>query len=320
VPGIERIVFFGTPEFAVPALEALAGAGRAPILVVTQPARPAGRGRRLVDPPVAARARELGLEVVQPQRVRAPEFLAALREREPDLAVVVAFGQIFPRELLELPARGCLNVHASLLPRWRGAAPIAAAIEAGDETSGVVVQRMVEALDAGPVLGRRQTAIASAETAGELALRLARLGAELLVETIGAFEAGSVREEAQDESEATYAPKLAGPARLDLGRPASELVRLIRSRTPAPGADLLFRGESLRVLAARALPPDGEDAAPGAFLGVHGACARLAAADGSALDLERVQRPGRAPVSGRDFANGARLMRGERFGESEELS
>ncbi|MCB1007470.1 MAG: methionyl-tRNA formyltransferase [Acidobacteria bacterium] len=320
MPRVERIVFFGTPEFAVPALDALVAAGRAPTLVVTQPARPAGRGRRLVDPPVAARARELALEIGQPPRVRAPEFLASLRERAPDLAVVVAFGQIFPRELLELPPHGCLNVHASLLPRWRGAAPIAAAIEAGDAKTGVVVQRMVEALDAGPMVGRRETAIGPEETTGSLAERLARLGAEALLETIEALEAGTLREETQDEAAATYAPKLSGPARLDPSRPASELERLVRSRTPAPGADLSWRGGSLRVLAARALPGiagiDG-GAQEGVFLGVAGSAARLATGGGSVLELLNVQRPGRAPVSGRDFANGARLIPGERFGGEE---
>lgn len=315
---IERIAFFGTPEFALPALEALVAEGRPPVLVVTQPARPAGRGRRLVEPPVAVRARELELEVVQPLRVRAPEFLAAFRERDVDLAVVVAFGQIFPKDLLDLPRLGCLNVHASLLPRWRGAAPIAAAIEAGDASTGVAVQRMVEALDAGPVLTRRATEIRPGETAGALAERLASLGAQALLEAVASIEAGSAREEPQDESAATFAPKLTGPACLDLRRNGVDLERLVRSRTPNPGTDLPWREGGLRVLEVRAHPRGGDEATPGSFLGVVDDAARLVAGNGSVLDLLRVQRPGRAPVSGRDFANGARLRPGDLLGRGEE--
>ncbi|GMU66990.1 MAG: methionyl-tRNA formyltransferase [Acidobacteriota bacterium] len=311
--GIDRIVFFGTPAFAVPALEALVAAGRRPVLVVTQPARPAGRGRKLVEPPVAVRARELGLEVEAVERVRAPEFLERLATLAPDLAVVVAFGQIFPRALLELPRLGCLNVHASLLPRWRGAAPIAAAIAEGDAETGVAIQRMEEGLDTGPVYASRSTPIGAEETAGELTARLAGLGAELLVEVISRLERGDLVAIEQDAAGATHASKLAGVRDLDLTRSAVELAREVRAYTPEPGAALAIRGERVKVLGAR----DGGSGAgtpPGIVLGVVGESLRLAAAGDSVLELVRAQRPGGRPVSGRDLANGLRLTPGEAVG------
>lgn len=311
MPALERLIFFGTPTFAVPSLEGLVAAGRPPRLVVTRPTRPVGRGGRLTEPPVAERARALGLEVAQPARVRDPQFLDLLRPLAPDLAIVVAFGQIFPRELLALPRLGCVNLHASLLPRWRGAAPIAAAIEAGDAETGVTTQRMEEGLDSGPVLGERRTAILPEETAGELGARLAQLGAELLLETVAALERGTAVERPQDDQAATYAGKLLGPAPLDLERTAAELSRLVRSRSPEPGATVTVAGEPVRVIAAReATGPGGVDAPPGLVLGIAGPALQVAVGGGSVLSLERVQRPGRAVVSGRDFANGARLTAG----------
>jgi methionyl-tRNA formyltransferase len=309
---IGRLVFFGTPAFAVPALEALVAAGRAPARVVTQPPRPAGRKRRLAEPPVAVRARELGLEVDQPDRVRSPEFLERIATLAPDLAVVVAFGQIFPVALLELPARGCLNVHASLLPRWRGAAPIPAAIAAGDPETGVCVQRMDVGLDTGPVLASRATPIGPDETAGELAGRLARLGAELLLETIVALDRGDVTARPQDDAAATWAPKLGGPVALDLARPAPELAREVRAFEPEPGSFLAAGGENLRVR--RATAASGTTpASPGELVGIAGSSLCVAAGGGSILALELVQRPGGRPVSGRDYANGRRLGAGDRL-------
>jgi methionyl-tRNA formyltransferase len=308
VSGIRRIVFFGTPAFAVPALEALVAAGRRPVLVVTQPARPAGRGRKLVEPPVAVRARELGLEVEAVAKVRAPEFLERLEALAPDLAVVVAFGQIFPRALLDLPRLGCLNVHASLLPRWRGAAPIAAAIAAGDAETGVAVQRMEEGLDSGPVFAARSTPIGAEETAGELGTRLAALGAELLVEVIEDLERGRAVAVPQVDAAATHASKLVGVRELDLARPADELAREVRAFTPEPGVALTIRGERVKLLGARA--GGGSPDRTGTVLGIAGAALRVAAGDGTVLEILRAQRPGARPVSGRDLANGLRLVAG----------
>jgi methionyl-tRNA formyltransferase len=313
VSGIDRIVFFGTPAFAVPALEALVAAGRRPVAVVTQPARPAGRGRKLIEPPVAVRARELGLEVEAVARVRAPEFLERLALLTPDLAVVVAFGQIFPRALLELPRLGCLNVHASLLPRWRGAAPIAAAVAAGDAETGVAIQRMEEGLDTGPVYAARSTPIGADETAGELTPRLAALGAQLLVEVVARLEVGTAVAARQDEAAATYAPKLTGVRDIDLTRSAVELAREVRAYTPEPGVALAMRGERVKLLGARD-GGGGSSSDPGTVLGVAGETLRLAAGTGSVLEIVRAQRPGGRPVSGRDLANGLRLVPGEAVG------
>jgi methionyl-tRNA formyltransferase len=312
VARIERIVFFGTPAFAVPALEALVASGRAPGRVVTQPARPSGRGRRLADPPVATRARELGLAVEQVERVAAPEFLERLAALAPDLAVVVAFGQIFPRALLDLPRLGCLNVHASLLPRWRGAAPIPAAIAAGDVETGVSIQRMEEGLDTGPVHAERATSIGARETAGELSRRLASIGAELLLEVVEELERGAGAPRPQDEARATRAPKLAGVRLLDPSRPAAHLARQVRAYNPEPGSALVVRGEHVKVLEAVASEAR-TSGPPGEVLGSGGDALRLAAGGGSVLELLRVQRPGGRPVSGRDLANGLHLAPGERL-------
>src|SRR5947199_3215668 len=189
---IDRIVFFGTPEFAVPTLAALVGAGRAPVRVVTQPARRAGRGQQRQDPPVARWAREHGLPVMQPERVRDPAFLEEVAALNPDVAVVVAFGQIFPRALLDLPRHGCVNLHASLLPRWRGASPIQAALAAGDARTGVTTMKMDEGMDTGPILLEESVEIGPAETAGELGKRLAEKGARLMVRTIDLLERGEI--------------------------------------------------------------------------------------------------------------------------------
>ncbi|HSM13063.1 MAG TPA: methionyl-tRNA formyltransferase [Thermoanaerobaculia bacterium] len=309
---IDRIVFFGTPGFALPALEALVSAGRAPVLVVSQPARPAGRGRRLVEPSVVLRAAELGLPVAQPERVRAPEFLDRLDALAPDLAVVVAFGQIFPERLLDLPRLGCVNVHASLLPRWRGAAPIAAAIAAGDAETGVSIQRMEAGLDTGPVFAERRLAIGVRETAGELGERLARAGAELLLEVLAGLERGGLEARPQDAARSTYAPKLAGALALELERPAAEVDRSVRAHLPDPGAYVRLGEERIKVLDLR---PGDEGAAgePGTVVGVAGDGLRVATGAGTTVDLLRVQRPGGRPMSGRDLANGLRLVRGLRL-------
>jgi len=308
---IDRIVFFGTPEFALPSLDALVAAGRRPTLVVSQPARPAGRGRRLVEPPVAERARALGLPVAQPAKVRNEEFLAEIGRLGPDLAVVVAFGQIFPQALLDLPRLGCLNVHASLLPRWRGAAPVAAAIAAGDAETGVAIQQMEAGLDTGPVFAARSTAIGDDEDAGALGLRLAALGAELLLEVVAALERGEAVATPQPGAGATYAPKLVGVRFLDPTAPAKELVRQVRAFNPEPGTALDLRGERLKVLVARAVATSGSPP-PGTVVAVRGDELVVAAGDG-ALALRRVQRPGGRPLSGRELANGLRLTPGDRI-------
>ncbi len=298
-----KIVFMGSPEFALPTLQALAGRF-AVVGVVTQPDRPAGRGRKLAPPPVKTLAQELGLPVIQPRRLKEPQAMQQLAAWQPDLIVVAAFGQILRRNVLELPPHGCLNVHASLLPRWRGAAPIHAAILHGDRETGVTIMQMDPGLDTGPILSQRATPIAPDDTAGTLSERLARLGAELLVETIPGYLSGTIRPQPQDDSRATYAPKLEKRAgALDFSQPVEALERRVRAMHPWPGAYLLWEGNRLRVR--RAAPKEIPHPPPPGTRLIHGGLPAVAGADGLLL-LTEVQPAGKRPMSGRDFLNGAR--------------
>ncbi len=293
----------GSPEFALPTLRALAERFRV-VGVVTQPDRPAGRGRKLASPPVKILAQELGLPVIQPRRLKEPEALEQLRAWQPDLIVVAAFGQILRRNVLELPPHGCLNVHASLLPRWRGAAPIHAAILHGDRETGVTIMQMDPGLDTGPILTQRATPITPQDTAGTLSERLAQMGADLLTKTIPGYLSGTILPQAQDDSLATYAPKLEKTAgELDFTRPVDTLERQVRAMHPWPGAYLLWDGNRLRVQ--RATPKGVPHPPPPGTRLIHEGLPAVAAADGLLL-LHRVQPAGKRPMSGKDFLNGAR--------------
>ncbi|MFL6196978.1 MAG: methionyl-tRNA formyltransferase, partial [Thermoanaerobaculia bacterium] len=307
------ILFFGTPELAVPTLAALVAAGRAPVLVVTQPSRPVGRGRQPQDPPVARWAREHGLEVAQPERVRHPEFLASAAALKPDVAVVVAFGQIFPRALLDLPRYGCVNLHASLLPRWRGASPIQAAVAAGDASTGIATMRMEEGLDTGPVLLMEETPIGPDETAGELGLRLGEMGGALMVRTLELLEKGEIEPRPQSAEGVTYAPRLTRDSgRVDWALTAREIHDRLRAYTPWPGLTAELRGQPLKITAARVL--DGsESSASGTLLGLRDGLLAVACGGGTVLGLAEVQRPGKRPLRAGDFVNGERLRPGEAF-------
>ena len=312
--GIERVAFFGTPDFALPTLQALHSAGRTPIVVVTQPDRPAGRGQETREGAVARWARAEGLRLAQPAKVRDEGFLREIAALELDLAVVAAFGQIFPQALLDLPRCGCVNVHASLLPRHRGAAPAQAAILAGDEVTGVSTMRMEAGLDTGPVLLQAATRLSGRETAGELLPRLAHLGAALLLETVARMGTGELEPRAQDEAAATLAPRLTrDDGRADWSLPAEELDRRLRGLTPWPGVTAQWRAAPLRLVAASPAEQRTEEA-PGTLLGARDGALLVAAGGGTVLALERVQRPGRRPVSGAEFANGERPAAGERLG------
>jgi methionyl-tRNA formyltransferase len=309
-----RVVFFGTPEFAVPSLVALVESGRTPSLVITQPARAVGRGRQMHEPPVALWARRHGLPVAQPERVKDESFHDQLRALAPDLAVVVAFGQIFPRSLLDLPRLGCVNVHASLLPRWRGAAPIQAAIAAGDPVTGVTTMMMAAGLDSGPTLLREETPIGARETAGELTLRLAAMGGRLLVQTVESLERGELEPLPQDEALATYAPRLRREdSRVDWSLAAPAIAARWRAYTPWPALESTLRGEVIKL--ARVVPshPAEPAAAPGALLGLDEAGVRVACGEGGSVAIGELQRAGRRPLPARDFWNGERLRAGERF-------
>lgn len=309
-----RVVFFGTPEFAVPSLEALAAAGHELPLVISQPDRPAGRGLRLAPPPVKVTAEALGLPVAQPARVSEPEFVARLAALAPDLCVVVAFGQKISEELLQLVPGGWVNVHGSLLPRWRGAAPIARAILAGDQVTGVTTMYLGTGWDTGDMILKRETPIGEDETAGELADRLGRLGAGLLVETLALIAQGKAPREPQDDALATLAARLRPEeGELDWARPALELHNRVRAFTPSPGAFTFFRGKRLKVLRTGApVPSFAPDALPGTLVAARGAL--YGQAGEGMLPLIAVQAEGGRPLSGAEFARGARLGVGERCG------
>ncbi len=310
---IERTVFFGTPEFAVPALRALAASEFRPVLVVSQPSRPAKRGQRLTEPPVVVAARELGIPCEQVEKVRDPAFLARLAELAPGIAVVVAFGQLFPRALLELPRLGCVNLHASLLPRWRGAAPIQAAIAAGDARTGVTTMKMEEGLDSGPMLATAELAIGPHETAGELSQRLAALGGPLVVDTLRGLAAGTLAARPQDESRVTVAPKIRKEkARTRWDLEAETLVGLIRAFQPWPGAELPFGEEWVKVLQASAAAEHYGTAA-GIVVAIEKERVLVSTGGDSVLAIERAQRAGRGPVSGGDLARGLHLGVGDRL-------
>jgi methionyl-tRNA formyltransferase len=249
IAGMVRVIFMGTPDFAVPSLAALVEAGYEVVAVVTQPDAPAGRGQQVRPSPVKQFAQQRGLAVLQPISLKSAEVVAQLRDLAPDLIVVAAFGQILRQDVLDLPKYGCVNVHASLLPRWRGAAPVSAAIAAGDAQTGVTIMLMEVGLDAGPILAQREIPIAPDDTAGTLTERLAHLGAALLVETLPRWLAGEIVPRRQDESLVTLAPRLKKEdGWIDWSRPAVALERHVRAMTPWPGAHTTWQGQHLKIL------------------------------------------------------------------------
>ena len=305
-----RIVFFGTPEFAVASLRALQRERFTVAGVVTQPDKPQGRSRStLVPPPVKTAALEAGLPVLQPARPVGDLFLASLKRLEPDLGVVIAYGHILRREVLDTPPRGMINVHASLLPRFRGAAPIQHALLAGDRETGISIMRMEEGLDSGPVLHRLATPIRDGETAGTLTARLAELGANALVEALSLLTAGSVKPQPQDESRATYAPKISREsARLDWSRDASLLERQVRAFDPVPGAWTTLDGAPVKLFGALPAVGSGE---PGVVLA---ASDRLVIAAGSgAIAVREAQPAGRNRITVEEWVRGRGIAAGGRL-------
>jgi len=299
-----RIIFAGTPEFAAQHLQALLDAGRDEIVAVyTQPDRPAGRGQKLMPSPVKQLALQHGLPVYQPQTLRDPAAQAELAALQPELMVVVAYGLILPQAVLDTPRLGCINSHASLLPRWRGAAPIQRALQAGDAESGVTVMQMEAGLDTGPMLLKVSTAITAEDTGGSLHDRLATLGSRAVVEAVAKLAAGELRGEVQDDSLATYAHKLnKDEARLDWSRPAGELERLVRAFNPWPICHSTLNGEALKVHAAQLGEGQG---APGSVLAADRSGLTVACGEG-ALRLTRLQLPGGKPLAFADLYNSRR--------------
>jgi methionyl-tRNA formyltransferase len=299
-----RLVFMGTPDFAVPVLSALADAGHQIVCVYSQPPRPAGRGRDLRPSPVQAAAEARGFAVATPESFRDPAVLAGFAALKLDVAVVVAYGQILPQAALDVPRLGCLNLHASLLPRWRGAAPIQRAIMAGDAETGVCVMLMDAGLDTGPVLACQATPIGPEDTAGSLHDRLAVIGAALMVETLAA---GTVSATPQPETGVTYAAKIdKAETRIDWTRSAIELGAHVRGLSPFPGAWCEIAGERVKLLMAR--PEDGAGS-PGEALDDH----LLVACGTGALRLVTLQRAGKGPMDAATFLRGYPVARGTRL-------
>ena len=296
-----RVLFAGTPEFALASLRALVESGVVPVAVLTQPDRPAGRGKKLTASPVKAYALEQGIEVLQPQTLRDDAVLAELAALEPDIMIVAAYGLILPQAALDVPSHGCVNVHASLLPRWRGAAPIQAAILAGDEETGICLMQMEAGLDTGPVYAAEAVAIGERETAGELHDRLAVLGGSMLAARLSAIVAGEVQPIPQDDSLATYAGKInKADAELDWHLHADELDRRVRAYNPVPTA--WFEVDGQRIKCWQAQCAASVDAPPGTVVscGPEGV---LVACGTGALRMTALQRPGKRRVTAQQFAS-----------------
>jgi methionyl-tRNA formyltransferase len=310
-----RVAFAGTPQFALPALEALL-AHHTVAGVLTQPDRPSGRGRLLTSSPVKELAQSRGVPLLQPPTLRSDAVRAQLAAWAPEALVVVAYGLILPPELLKIPRAGCVNVHASLLPRWRGAAPVQRAILAGDAETGVSIMLMDEGLDTGPVLLERRHTIARRDTGGSLLQALSRLGATALLEALEGLSAGTLRPRAQSSEGVTHAAKITkAEARIDWSRDAGDIERQVRAFNPLPMAEARLGGEQLRILSAQAVdsPPGARsDQEPGTIKEVSGNSLLVLCGNGL-LAIDEVQRAGRRPVAVRDFAHGQSL-KGERLG------
>jgi methionyl-tRNA formyltransferase len=308
-----RVLFWGTPEFATPALRALSGEGFDVVAVVTQPDKPVGRSRSTLEaPPVKRVAEEEGIPVLQPERPRGPEFVEQLRALAPDISVVVAYGHILSTEVIELPRLGTVNIHASLLPRLRGAAPIQAAIRDGHTETGVTIMRMVKKLDAGPSILQVRTPIPDDETYGELQLRLAEMGALAMIEALALLEINRATETVQDDADATYAAKIErGMTRIEWIADAADVSRTVRAYDPRPGATTQHGDVDVKLFGAR-LAPRPAQSPPGEVLeiGPHG---MLVACGTGAVQIAAVQPAGKRRLTPEEWARGRGIAIGERL-------
>jgi methionyl-tRNA formyltransferase len=307
-----RTIFFGSPEFAVPCLEALHSISDIAV-VISQPDRPAGRGLAVRPPAVKKRALELGLEVWQPKKVRTAEFAEKLRALEADVAVVVAYGRILPRGVLDAPRTGCVNVHASLLPRWRGAAPIQWSIVHGDEETGVTLMQVDEGMDSGAILATVSTPITPDDDAATLSDRLSSMGAELLREQLPLYVAGALTPQPQDETAVTVAPLLKKEhGRIDWNKSARAVHNQIRGMNPWPGAHTVLGDRRIKVHRTVASTLDPEGAPPGQVIALDPEGILVACAEGT-LEIQELQESGRKRVDARSFASGRGVAVGDRF-------
>jgi methionyl-tRNA formyltransferase len=306
-----RVLFWGTPDFATPALRALLGEGFDVVGVVTQPDKPVGRSRSTVQAPaVKLVALEEELRVLQPERPRGDEFLDQIRELSPDISVVVAYGHILSQDVIDVPKRGTLNIHASLLPEYRGAAPIQAAIRDGCEWTGVSIMRMVQRLDAGPVIMQLGTSVNEDGTYGELALRLSELGAAALIEALALIDIGKATETPQDDAQATYAPKIdRALTRLDWTRPAVDVARAIRAYDPRPGAFTMLDGQDVKLFGARKAAGTG---APGVVIDATESGLVVACGEG-AVRVTHAQPSGKKRLAAGEWLRGRGIAAGRRF-------
>ncbi|MEZ4526337.1 MAG: methionyl-tRNA formyltransferase [Desulfobacterales bacterium] len=304
-----RIVFMGTPDFSVPPLQALHNSGHEVLLVVTQPDRPRGRGRKMLPPPVKECALSLGYEVVQPESVRTQEFAERMKALHPDIFVVVAFGQLLPQNLLDIPRIASVNIHASLLPKYRGAAPIQRAVISGEKETGVTTMRMDAGMDTGDILLMEKTEILAEDTSASLHDRLSVMGAELMLKTLEGFRAGSIRPIPQNHAEATYASMLKkSDGRMDWSRKVRELDCLVRGTDPWPGAFCFFGEKRLRIWKAKPFS-ENTGAAPGTVLEGCSNELRVAARDGI-LSIEEIQGESGKRMPVKDFLRGCRIPAG----------
>ncbi len=312
-PANIRTLFMGTPDFALHTLQGLIDFGVDLCAIYTQPDRPKGRGKKLAPPPVKELAEQHGIAVYQPLKLRDPAVVEELRALAPDLIIVVAYGQILPKSVLDIPQYGCINVHASLLPRYRGAAPINKAVVDGEQVTGVTTMLMDVGLDTGDMLVKRATEIGIEETAGELHDRLALLGAEAMEETLQRLCAGTLRPEAQNDAQSCYASLMKKEdGRIDWRLSAVVIHNLVRGLTPWPGAYTTLQGEVLKL--GRTLPESGGDAEPGTIVEAGPAGVRIACGDGLLL-VRELQLPGKKRLSAADFLRGRSLPPGTTLGE-----
>ncbi len=305
-----KIVFMGTPEFALEVLKKLYESDDELIAVVTQPDKPKGRGQKLLPSPVKEFALEKNLRIFQPERAKDEAFIQEIKSLSPDLVVVCAYGQILPKELLEIPELGSINVHASLLPKYRGASPIARAILAGEKETGITIMKMTEELDAGPILLQKSIPIKDDDTTGTLEKKLSQLGGELLLEAIKGLKAGTINPIPQDDSKASYAPVIKKEeARINWSEPAELIWRKVRAFNPKPGA---YVGEGNNLIKIWKAEPGEQAGEPGVVLEAHNRWIEVACGEGSLRILE-LQPAGKKPMTSQAFLAGHRLKAGEPF-------